>query len=151
MKQHKAIYQAWNKYVAHSTPIPNHIDGVRDEITASWKRSKAKIDPFQTQMKFASKEVLEQKLQENTLLIQIAYPYLVEFYRHLQSNDYQIVLTDSEGCQLKRISPSIKKMFKTDVKIISGMILFIPLKIIFIGIFERSTVSTTKSIPKSMP
>ncbi|MBE6108458.1 MAG: sigma-54-dependent Fis family transcriptional regulator [Erysipelotrichaceae bacterium] len=104
MKQHKAIYQAWNKYVAHSTPIPNHIDGVRDEITASWKRSKAKIDPFQTQMKFASKEVLEQKLQENTLLIQIAYPYLVEFYRHLQSNDYQIVLTDSEGCQLKRIS-----------------------------------------------
>lgn len=109
MTQQDIIYQAWEKYIALPGPVPEHIEGVRDEIVQSWKRSKAKVNPFQEQMKFASQEDLNKRIQENTLLIQIAYPYLLDFYRHLQSTEHQIILTDSEGCQLKRISQNLQQ------------------------------------------
>ncbi|WP_281628277.1 sigma 54-interacting transcriptional regulator [Traorella massiliensis] len=98
------VKQAWETYVAHSNDIPDHIEGVRDEIIQSWKRCKQQLDPFQKQMSFVSSDILEKKMSENALLIKIAYSYLLEFYHYLQSTDYQIFLVDKEGCQLKRIA-----------------------------------------------
>ena len=55
------VKQAWETYVAHSNDIPDHIEGVRDEIIQSWKRCKQQLDPFQKQMSFVSSDILGKK------------------------------------------------------------------------------------------
>lgn len=101
---YKKIEKAWKKYVAGDAVIPERIDGVRQEIVESWRRSKAHANPFDSQVRTLSKTDFERSLQENALLIKIAFPYLVDFYECLQNTNYQILLADKNGCQLKRIS-----------------------------------------------
>ena len=101
--------KAWNKYILNNEEIPDHVDGVRPEILASWKRSKQNIDPFDKQLYFVSKEELNKRIAQNTTLIKIVYPYLIKFYQYLMQSDYQVILTDAEGCQLKRISHNAKQ------------------------------------------
>lgn len=98
------IKEAWNRYIKGKEPIPDHVEGVRQEILESWRRSQGKSDPFARQAVSLSPEELSQVLAENALLIRIAYPYLIDFYKFLRKSHCQILLTDSRGRQLKCIS-----------------------------------------------
>lgn len=98
------IQEAWKRYIGGSESIPAFIDGVRQEITESWRRAKGKVDPFAPQITCQSAEIFQDTLRENALLIQIAYPYLQKFYEYLRETGHQITLADLHGCQLKRIS-----------------------------------------------
>lgn len=107
--QKEQIKKAWLTYIANHQPIPDSIEGVRDEILESWKRCQSNLDPFHTTSVFLPETLLQEKIQENAMLIQIAYPYLLEFYKHFQSDHYQIILTDSQGIQLKRIASTTQQ------------------------------------------
>ncbi|MGI6752281.1 MAG: sigma-54-dependent Fis family transcriptional regulator [Anaerovoracaceae bacterium] len=98
------IQEAWNRYVAGPEPIPEHIDGVRQEIVESWRRSKGKADPFLTKIETLSTEDMDKIWAENSLLTQIAFPYLKDFYKFLKETNHNIMLSDKNGFQLLFIS-----------------------------------------------
>ena len=101
---HATIYAAWERYVAGPEPVPDAIEGVRPEIVASWRRSKGKADPFATEPPTLSKQAFEIVLDENKLLCQLAFPYLLEFYRSLRETGHSIMLSDKRGFQLLLLS-----------------------------------------------
>lgn len=100
----KKIKAAWERYVKGAESIPEQVEGVRTEILDSWRRSQGSADPFAQESTILSRQKLKEILAENTLLIRIAYPYLLDFYRLLYKSDYQILLTDANGVQLKCIT-----------------------------------------------
>lgn len=100
----KIVKKAWEKYVASDAEIPESIEGVRQEIVDSWRRCKNYLDPKCASLPYATPEELEKRLEENALLVKIAYPYLVKFYECLVGTTHQFMITDREGCQLKVIN-----------------------------------------------
>lgn len=100
----KTVEKAWKKYVASGEEIPETVDGVRREIVDSWRRCKGVVDPLSRTLPYATPDELKKKLEENELLVNIAYPYLLKFYECLAGTNHQFMLTDAEGCQLKIIN-----------------------------------------------
>lgn len=74
---------AWTRYVAGPEPVPEQLAGVRPEIVASWQRSKGKADPFAPE-KTIPADQLQALVQDNTQLIRIARPYLMNLFQYLQ-------------------------------------------------------------------
>ncbi len=100
----KIVKAAWEKYVASGAEIPESIEGVRQEIVDSWRRCRGYLDPLSKTLPYATPEELERRLEENAVLVKIAYPYLLKFYECLAGTNHQFMLTDREGCQLKVIN-----------------------------------------------
>lgn len=101
--EQELIKKAWENYILNKKEIPTHVKGVRDEIIQSWKRSQTYIDASIPFTKKIDEGEFTQLLQDNKLLIDIAYPYLLNFYEDLDSNHFIIMLTDEKGCMLKSI------------------------------------------------
>lgn len=49
-KEHnyELIKEYWNRYVAGYEEMPEHLEGLDDRVLNSWKRSKLKANPFET-------------------------------------------------------------------------------------------------------
>ena len=49
-KEHnyELIKEYWNRYVAGYEEMPEHLEGLDDRVLNSWKRSKSKANPFET-------------------------------------------------------------------------------------------------------
>lgn len=95
--------KAWENYIKKQIPLPDHIKGVRDQILRSWKRCQKTLPPTITTTKSMNQEELDLLRKQNTLLIDIVYPYLLDFYHDLNENNFIIMLTDASGCMLERI------------------------------------------------
>ena len=93
---------AWTRYVAGPEPVPEQLAGVRPEIVASWQRSKGKADPFAPE-KTIPADQLQALVQDNTQLIRIARPYLMNLFQYLQETKHQITIVDAHGCILDTI------------------------------------------------
>lgn len=100
----KAVKAAWEKYVASGAEIPESIEGVRPEIVDSWRRCRGKLDPLNPNLPSVLPKEFKARLDENELLVRIAYPYLVKFYECLHGTNHQFMLADKDGCQLKVIN-----------------------------------------------
>lgn len=97
-----ATEKAWQYYICEHHEIPDQIDGVRPFIVTSWKRSASSRASSQPVQKL-SKAELQAILRENSLLVTIAYPYLLNFYQWIDNSHLQITLSDKHGYQLGRI------------------------------------------------
>lgn len=97
------IKKAWEKYVLNKEEIPLYVSGVRDEILNSWRRCQKKLDPHMNITRSLPSEEMQVILDKNKLLIDVAYPYLLDFYDDLAEQHFMIMLTDNNGCMLKSI------------------------------------------------
>jgi PAS domain S-box-containing protein len=100
----KATEKAWKYYIRDHHEIPDQIDGVRPFIVASWKRSLNSTAGSQSRLPQLSKNKLQSLLKENSLLVRIAYPYLLDFYQWIDNSHLQITLSDKHGYQLGKIN-----------------------------------------------
>lgn len=98
----RATQEAWERYVAGPEPIPMQIEGVRQDIVDSWRRSKGKVDPFSSD-KTISQDQLDKLVRENAPLIRIARPYLQNLFQYLREAEHQITIVDKSGCILDTI------------------------------------------------
>lgn len=98
------IHAAWQKYIVNKEPIPEQVDGIRPDILRSWKRSQGLSDPFEIHPSFILKEEFRHILQENTTLMNIAFPYIQKFYEIFRGLNCHILLTDAKGIQLLSFS-----------------------------------------------
>jgi transcriptional regulator of acetoin/glycerol metabolism len=120
----KKVQAAWEKYVAGPEDIPDEVDGVRPEILASWRRSKGKADPFAPMLHSKSEEELKEAEKKNALLIYIAYPYMLDFYKQLEGMHCQVTLADRDGCQLRRIATDEKLLTLSQQKLLTNGCMF---------------------------
>lgn len=98
--------KAWVTYVQGHRRIPDRIDGVRQIVVESWKRSEDHATICEGALPRLTGKKLQALLEENALLVQIAYPYLVDFYHWIDNSQLQITLSDKHGYQLRKISGS---------------------------------------------
>jgi len=102
--QQNPAAEAWKKYIQGKIPVPKSIEGVPQIIVDSWRRSQRYgVDPSQKKNYFLPEEKLKQVLIDNSLLMDVAYPYLMNLYQFIKGTNYQILLTDKRGCILKCI------------------------------------------------
>jgi transcriptional regulator of acetoin/glycerol metabolism len=99
-----ATEKAWEYYIRDGHELPDKIDGVRPEIVGSWKRSLGSRKICRSVLPKLSGKKLDAVLKENSLLVKIAYPYLLDFYQWIDDPHLQITLSDKHGYQLGRIS-----------------------------------------------
>ncbi|MDY3014229.1 MAG: sigma-54-dependent Fis family transcriptional regulator [Evtepia sp.] len=97
-----AIQRAWERYVLGPEPVPEHIEGVRQEIVDSWRRTKGKVNPLSLG-KPIPEETLYKIQEENAQFISIARPYLLNLFEYLRDSGYQITIVDKNGCILDTI------------------------------------------------
>lgn len=94
----RALKEKWDKYIAQDLPMPAKDPEIREFIYESWKRSKAhKVSPFEVKDKRLSKEALDQKLEKNKTLIQVAHSYIQHLYSFVKGTNFVLALTDAEG------------------------------------------------------
>ncbi len=96
------IQEAWTHYVAGAEAVPSEIPGVRQEIVDSWRRAKGKVDPL-ARDKTLSLEQLQTRVEENSQLIRVARPYLLNLFQYLRETEHQITIVDASGCILDTI------------------------------------------------
>ncbi len=99
----KATEKAWQYYIHDRHALPAQIDGVRPFIVDSWRRSLNSSRISRSRPLKLSEAKLQSLLQENALLMQIAYPYLLHFYQWIDNSHLQITLADKNGFQIGRI------------------------------------------------
>lgn len=88
------IMEEWEKYVSTIKSDPT----VRPITLESWKRcEELGLEPGSLKFKFLSDEELEQKLQENSLLIENSKPYMDSISMSLTGVPHMVALSDSEG------------------------------------------------------
>lgn len=131
-KTEALIDSAWDYYVGERHNIPDHIEGVRDMITQSWKTSILTADPYDTNPETLPWYELEEALKRNESLIDIALPYLKDFYTFLAGSNQQVLLTDAKGRQLANLSDDRDLLIKTkEAKVKDG------------GIYTEAVTGTT--------
>ena len=108
--QDKIVKEYWNRYIGGLEEIPDHLDYLDDVILASWKRSKAKVNPFELRPSYLSKDELKKLHNDNKQLISVSYPYMIKFYEIAKSTTQRVLLTDSKGYQLLNISSKNKNL-----------------------------------------
>lgn len=84
--------------------IPEPLEGLDDRILHSWKRSKLKANPFEETPLSLTQEELELLTKEKCDLIQIAVPYMIQFYEIAKNTTQNILLTDENGKQLSMLA-----------------------------------------------
>lgn len=87
----------WKRYVEQCEEIPDHLEGLDDQILKSWKRSRKKVNPFEQRPVLLSKEELKKLTKEKSDLIQIAVPYMIQFYEIAKDTTQNVLLTDEWG------------------------------------------------------
>lgn len=98
------IKSYWKRYVEQGEEMPEHLEGLRDPILQSWKRSRKKVNPFERRPVLLNHKELQQLTREKSDLIQIAVPYMIQFYEIAKDTTQNVLLTDEQGKQLKNIS-----------------------------------------------
>lgn len=90
-----AVTKEWYNFVSKGI-LPNDIP---KEVLSSWKRSKEmKVDPYGGKSNIIlTPKKLNEKFDENQLIIDIAKPYMEEMCNNFQLAGYLVFLTDSEG------------------------------------------------------
>ena len=113
-KEHnyELIKEYWNRYVAGYEEMPEHLEGLDDRVLNSWKRSKLKANPFETNPPLLNQVELENLTKEKQDLIKIAVPYMIQFYEIAKNTTQNVLLTDAEGKQLKNISANNKDLLE---------------------------------------
>lgn len=106
------IHKYWNRYVAGYEKIPEHLEGLDDQILLSWKRSKQTVNPYESLPVLLNHEELEKLMYEKQDLIKIAVPYMIQFYEIAKDTAQNVLLTDERGKQLKNISSDDKSLMK---------------------------------------
>ena len=120
--QHEKIKEYWERYIRQCEPMPEHLEGLDDAILNSWKRSQKKVNPFERNPVLPGKEELETLIREKSDLIQIAVPYMIQFYEIAKDTTQNVLLTDEQGRQLKNISSDDEKLrnLMQDVSVTNG-------------------------------
>jgi PAS domain S-box-containing protein len=103
----EATEKAWKYYIQGNHRLPDKIDGVRPLVLESWKRSERHAEICSGELRKLSGEELQELLNENALLVQVAYPYLLDFYQWIDNSHLQITLADKHGYQLRKINGSL--------------------------------------------
>lgn len=99
-----ATENAWKYYILDNHDLPDQIDGVRPFIVDSWRRSLNSKNICRSTLPQLSQDRLQDILKENSLLVKIAYPYLLNFYQWIDNSHLQITLSDRHGYQLGKIN-----------------------------------------------
>ncbi|MGN1023281.1 MAG: sigma-54-dependent Fis family transcriptional regulator [Lachnospiraceae bacterium] len=102
--QEEETKNAWARYIGGHRPVPETIPGVRQEITDSWRRSQKTA--VSGQLPVLAKDELTALFADNALLLQVAVPYLKDFYATIRDFDFHLTLSDRRGFQLARIGTS---------------------------------------------
>lgn len=98
------VRELWLRYVGQGISVPMRARGMRGEIRDSWERSQhAHVNPLAPQLVVLDDVATERTLAGNASLIEVAYPYLVEFQKVLGDEYGEVTLTDRLGAQLRRI------------------------------------------------
>lgn len=98
------VRELWMRYVGQGVSVPARLVGLREEIRASWERSqRARVNPLSPQLNVLDDAATERTLADNAVLIEVAYPYLIEFQRVLGDERGEVTLADAHGVQLRRL------------------------------------------------
>lgn len=119
---HERIKSYWNRYIAGYEDLPEHLDGLDDRILRSWKRSKSQANPFEEKPLPLNQEELERLSKEKKDLIEIAVPYMIQFYEIAKNTTQNVLLTDENGKQLKSISSNSIDLLNlmTNASVVNG-------------------------------
>lgn len=96
----KTVKEAWEYYIAKGHTVPKRIPGIRPVILESWHRSQLFVKPGQSELPRLTGRDLDQLMEDNKLLIDIAGPYLQNFYHYIQDSNHLVTLADRHGYQL---------------------------------------------------
>lgn len=107
--------QEWVRYIAQGISVPERLDGVRQEIVDSWRRSQeAQVRPFSGRLHHADRRETDALLRDNSLLIDVAFPYLKEFSAAMGNRPCQITLATARGIQLRRAGTDLELVRMTE-------------------------------------
>ena len=89
------VTKEWYNFVSKGI-LPSDIP---EEVLSSWKRSKEmEVNPYGGKSNIIlTPKKLNEKFDENQLIINIAKPYMKEMCNSFQFNGYLVFLTDGEG------------------------------------------------------
>ena len=89
------VTKDWYNFVSKGT-LPSETP---EEVLSSWKRSKEmKVDPYGGKSNIIlTPKKLNEKFDENQLIINIAKPYMKEMCNNFQIDGYLVFLTDDKG------------------------------------------------------
>jgi PAS domain S-box-containing protein len=99
----EAVKKAWEYYIAKGHAVPEQIPGLRPVILESWRRSQVSVKRGQSELPHLAGRELDQLMKDNKLLMDIAVPYLQDFYQYIQDSNHLVTLADRHGYQLKKI------------------------------------------------
>ncbi|MGI6230565.1 MAG: helix-turn-helix domain-containing protein [Tractidigestivibacter sp.] len=105
----------WVRYIAQGISVPERLDGVRQEVVDSWRRSQqAGARPFSGRLRRADRRETDRLLRNNSLLIDVAFPYLKEFSTAMGNRPCQITLAEASGIQLRRAGTDLELVRMTE-------------------------------------
>lgn len=95
-KKHRALLSiAWKDFFVLKK---DDIEGIDDEIKASWIRSRNMgVDYVQQSIKSDDEKKQNQSIKKNFLLIDIARPYIDDLYKVINNTNFMITLLDKDG------------------------------------------------------
>ena len=105
----------WVRYIAQGISVPESLEGVRQGVVDSWRRSQAaQVGPFSGRLRRADRRETDALLRANSLLIDVAFPYLKEFSVAMGDRPCQIKLADASGIQLRRAGTDLDLVRMTE-------------------------------------
>lgn len=88
------LIRTWEQFMSEGSLRNQH----RPVISSSWNRcSKKQIDPLKYEADIIPQERLENKLEQNRLLLQAAKPYIDQLFQYFEDLPFAVVLADREG------------------------------------------------------
>lgn len=86
---------AWDHFIRYED---YDFSFIRPFIFESWKRSRDYgIDPYDKITAILDSDTIQNRLEENSLLIEIAKPYMERLYSVVEGSGYYLLLSDKEG------------------------------------------------------
>jgi len=95
----RQVKAAWKQFWDHSEV---KVDGIREEIVESWKRSKAYgVNPYHMEKMVLSPEELKERIRKNQNLYDVTVPFMNTLHSFEKGAGFLALLCDADGYVLK--------------------------------------------------